>query len=152
MPTHYTITEVEDKVIAALAEQMASYIKTCKSYQGEFDSQEEIQKLLLLSPAALVIFKGRDSKSLTPHGHAHVRTMTFTVYLVARDLRGEATARTKAESGVYAMIEDCDAALLDEKLDMDIPTPIRGGDVDIVIATKTMVVFAVRYQVDIYKV
>ena len=149
MPTNYTIAEVEDKVIAALAAEM-DYLKTCKSYQGELE--QDLGKVLLLTPAALVVFNTRNSKRLTTGGHAHRRSMVFTVYVIARDLRGEDVARTKAESGIYAMIEDCDAALLDQKLGMDIPEPIHGGDAEMSVSRKEVSVFAVDYTVEIYKV
>ena len=149
MPTNYSIAEVETAIVTALTTQMAAYVKTCKSYQGELE--DDIDKVLLLTPAALVVFNARKSKALSQYGHAQQRRMSFTVYLVAKDLRGEATARTKA-AGIYAMIEDCDTALLDQKLDLDVPYPIRGGDAELIMTRKHISVFAVEYAVDVYKV
>ena len=150
MPTHYSIAEVEDKIVAALGEQMADYVKTCKSYQG--DLAQELDKVLLLAPAALVAFKTRTSKRLATHGHSHRRTLVFTVYLVAEDLRGETEARGKSPGGIYAMVEDCDAALLDQTLGLDTPEPIYGGDAKLVLARRNVCVFAVEYVVEVYKV
>ena len=151
MPTFYTIEEIEDKIVAALQAQAGHYVRTCKSHQGELSNEEAFVKQLALLPAMLVVFVKRTPGQLSPYGHVQKYEHQFDIMLIASDMRGEHMAREKP-GGVYQMIQDCDDALLDQKLGMDLPTPIRPGGTELQFTTPTLSAFTTTYFVDVYRV
>jgi len=137
-----TRAEIEDAVLAALkASPLRDACRRIDTYAGEFEA--EIDQLSALAPAVFVVMGGG---SFTPSGGTVMeRGITFTVYVVARSLRGNNEARRDADAGSYAMLEIVEAALSGTTLGLDIDTVIPAGDAPVLNSSR-LSVYSIDFQ------
>jgi len=137
-----TITEIEDAIIEELKSEI-SYLKTCGSI-GEFEV-DEIEELLVQCPAAYVMYDGGDFEEGA--GEALDRDMTFSVIVVAKNVRGGDEARhgKGSEKGAYDMIEDVRAALTGNSCGLDI-TGLLPDREEAIAGDKEIAVYGIKFR------
>jgi phage gp37-like protein len=117
---HYTITEIEDALLSALAPLAAELgVRTLGSYQNELDSEAEIKRVSYLFPAVYVAYGGTTPSLQKGH---KTETITYNVMVCDRNLRGEESARRgdAAHPGVYALLEGVRDKLYRQRLGLKI--------------------------------
>jgi len=114
----HAIKDIENAMIAAIAADatLSGYVKTVAGYQGDIDAVVEKQTRPL--PGIFVMFGGYRGSPAAMDSSVD-KAMQFTCLAAARDLRGESEARTKT-GGAYDMLDDLDALLVGNDLDLDI--------------------------------
>jgi len=127
----YTIEQIEDAIIAALAPLKVGYaaeegdpaiygtIRTIKSYQSELDTEEELARAVRLFPALLVMYGG---SVYGEHGGRKIETMAYIIFACDRNLRAEAEARRggSGNPGTYAMLNGVRDLLAGKQLGLNI--------------------------------
>jgi len=115
----YTITEIEDAIIATLkVSEMGAYCKKIDSYQIEGgDLEEQIRLFAGQLPCVLVVYSGGDFEHLL--SGVQDKSMTFSILLCAQSLRGKGEAR-RGLVGVYQMLDDLRSALTNNVLALNI--------------------------------
>lgn len=101
---------LEDALLAELASMKSTHqVRTLESYGGDF-SPDSFGQEVIQYPAVYVCLAGMDSD---PANRIDNRTMTVDVYVAAKSLRGEKTARQgdSFNSGAYALAEGVRARL-----------------------------------------
>ena len=106
----YKIKEIEDAIIAQIKNKI-TYLKTARSYQGDFE--KDLNQIVILFPAMLVMFTKRE---VSPQLYSE--DLTFSVIVADKSMRPD-EART-GETGTYQMLEDLQENLLMETLDLNI--------------------------------
>jgi len=121
------VLEIQDAITARLASQIG-YLKTCRDYQGDFNSILEDESVraraIPLFPAALVIWTGETPEPLSSTRIKMRRT--FEILTGVKNLRGERETRagTDSEKGAYELCRDVRNALFKQELGLDMD-PIR---------------------------
>lgn len=150
--SNYGIEAIEDAFVAALAAQL-TYADVA-AYQGEVaDVIEQAKRVPLTRPRVYVVLDRRQSRRVSQHihtAHIHERPTTFRLFLIARDLRSAQTGATKT-NGIYDMIDDCDTALLDSRLGLDVAQPVEGGDAGLVAVGRTYAIYAMQYTLTVHR-
>ena len=127
----YTIEQIEDAIIAALAPLKVDYapgegdpaiyatVKTIKSYQAELDSEDDIARAARLFPAVIVVYMG---STYIDHGSRKIETLQYELFVCDKNLRLEAEARRggNANPGTYAMLHGVRDLLYGKQLGKEI--------------------------------
>ena len=129
----YTITELEDAVIARLAPLKVDYapaagpsdpdiwrtVRTIKSYQGELDDEAGNAAVLRIMPAILCVYSGSD---YAEHGARKWEKPLFTLFVCDKSLRVEDEARRggAGNPGAYALLGGVRDLLYGARLGLDI--------------------------------
>jgi len=119
----YTVEQIEDALIAALATLKGSLgVRTIKSYQGELE-EDDIKKLIALFPAIYVVYGGSEYKE---HGARKVEFMRYHFFTCDKNLRAEEEARRGGANnpGTYAMLDAIRDKLYGQQLSLEI-YPLR---------------------------
>lgn len=114
----YTIEQIEDAVIAALAPLKASLkVREIKSYQGDLEavSDEEIKKMVARWPAIYVVYVG---SGYGAHGARKVETPALSLFVCDRSLRSEEAARrgSSGNPGTYRLLRESRALITGKDL------------------------------------
>ena len=108
------ISAVEEKIVSRLKSEL-SYLRTCDSLSEFLGLDlEELKELTPLLPAVYVVYEaGRYDHSMSSTQDVD---MIFNLVVMAANLRGDKAARhgAGAVKGVYAILEDCRAALTEQ--------------------------------------
>lgn len=141
----YTITQIEDAIIAALEPLKSSRgVRLIDSYREELDSEEDIQRAVRNFPALLVVYSG---SRYAEHGSRKVQWMSFTVFVMDKSLReaGEQRRGGAHGPGAYVLLDDTRDTLVEQRLSLDIypfrlvgETPVWFG--------KGIAVYAAEYE------
>lgn len=116
----YTIEQIEDAIIAALAPLKASLgVRTIKSYQAELDSEDDIARAARLFPAIIAVYGGSE---YADHGSRKIETMTYMLFICDKNLRAEGEARRGGvgNPGTYAMLNAVRDLLYGKKMSLQI--------------------------------
>lgn len=112
----YAIADIEDAIVTALTgSDLADIAKTIDSYHGEIDDLVgEAKRLTVLLPAVFVLYAGSlfDEKA----NRSFDDEQKFTVVVIAKNLRSRGAQR----DGMYEILEELKAVLIDNNLDLDI--------------------------------
>lgn len=135
-----TITQIEDLLIARIQDQLP-YLVEVASYKGQLE--KEIAEMVLRTPAVLVSLQELSGAAGT-FGENDL-TYTFSLGVVCRDLRGEASGR-RGDTGAYRILDDLFGALEDYALSSSL-LPLTFTKAEAVKITKEVVIFATNYSV-----
>lgn len=120
----YDIEQLEDAVIAALAQLKTSLgVREIKSYGGELE-EADFKKMVANCPAIYVIYGGSGYKS---HGARKVESPGLTLFVADRTLRGEEEARRGGANnpGTYRMLRECRNLLAGQSLGLPDLAPLE---------------------------
>ena len=120
----YTIEQIEDAAIAALAPLKASLgVKEIKSYQGELE-EADLKKMAGHFPAIYVVYGG---SGYGAHGARKTETMGFELFVCDKSLRTEEEARHGGANnpGTYRMLRECRSLITGKNLDLTELSPFE---------------------------
>ncbi len=120
----YTIEQIEDAIIAALAPLKVSLgIREIKSYQGELE-EADLKKMAGNFPAIYVVY---GSSGYVAHGARKQEKMGFELFVCDKTLRVEAEARRGGAKnpGTYRMLRECRSLITGKNLGLAELTPIE---------------------------
>lgn len=141
----YTIEQIEDAIINALDPLKAGLgVRVIKSYQGELESEDEVEKLVRLFPAIYVVYGG---STYEEHGPRKVERMRYVLFFCDRSLRHEEEARRGGTQnpGTYAMMDAARDELYGKMLSLDI-FPLHLTRQDAVWFGKGMSIYGAEYE------
>jgi len=116
----YTIQQIEDAIVNELQPLKASLgVRVIKSYQGELESEEDINRLVRLFPAIYVVYGG---SQYTEHGARKIEKMSYVLFVCDKSLRAEEEARRGGAKnpGTYAMLNAIRDKLFGSMLSLEI--------------------------------
>lgn len=134
----YTITQIEDAIVDKLkaSSALSAICKSIASYHAEIDDIVSIASQLTIQlPAVYVLYAG--STFTESANRSYDDEMTFTVVIVAKDLRGD----QKLKASIYQILEEVKTILIDNNLDLDIE-PIHPVRVEATIITKLFSIYS----------
>lgn len=143
--TDYTIKDLEDAILAALANQMGSYVKTIESYQGQLEA--DLGEFAWRLPATLVMLRATNAGKAA--AHSYDLNLIFTIIVADRNLRGNVESRG-GSTGAYQMLEDLRWALWDKDLGLEI-NPFVLLKEEALINNRQLAAFAADYQTQVVK-
>lgn len=120
----YTIEQIEDAIIAALAPLKVSLgIREIKSYQGELE-EEDLKKMAGKFPAIYVVYGG---SGYGAHGARKQEKMGLELFVCDKSLRSEEEARRggAANPGTYKMLRECRDLITGKNLGLAELTPFE---------------------------
>ncbi|MDN3515365.1 MAG: DUF1834 family protein [Candidatus Brocadia sp.] len=135
----YSITQIEDAIIAELQESVAlsSLCKTITSYHGEIDDLvSQASQLIVPLPAVYAIYAGSIYEETA--NRSYDDEMSFTIVAIAKDLRGD----EKLRAAMYPILEEIMTILMDNDLGMDIE-PIHPVRIEPTLITKLFSVYSI---------
>lgn len=135
---------IEDRIIEALKTAMP-YLKTVGTYGGQF-AEADMDRMALRFPSAHVVYGGSQYNALD--GPNHEELIEFTVFVMAKNLRGSREQRKggpDTERGAYELIKDTLHALTNNDLDLPMERlrPVRTLPVEL---GKTASVYAIEFR------
>jgi len=149
----YTITEIEDAIIAYLkSSTVGEYCKKIDSFQIESgDIEEQIKLFALQMPCALIVFS--EGAITRFPGKRIEMEMRFQILLAAESLRGKGASRRGAagSTGTYKMIYDLvfgASALTGQRLGLNI-NPIFPTRIAAEINAKGFSAYSVEFETKI---
>ncbi|MFH1887009.1 MAG: phage protein Gp37 [Pseudomonadota bacterium] len=118
----YTIQQIEDALVTrlkALKRNDSIRLRTLGTYQGELETQEEVEGLTRLFPAIWAMYAG---SSFARHGSRRIERMRFCLFACARSFRDEAGARRGGATGpgAYAILAAARDLLCGSRLGLSI--------------------------------
>ena len=116
----YTIEQIEDAIINELQPIKADLgVRAIKSYQGELESEDDINRLVRLFPAIYVVYGGSE---YAEHGARKIEKMRYILFVCDKSLRADEEARRGGAKnpGTYAMLNAIRDSLFGSMLSMDI--------------------------------
>jgi len=116
----YTIEQIEDAIINELQPIKADLgVRAIKSYQGELESEDDINRLVRLFPAIYVVYGGSE---YAEHGARKIEKMSYILFVCDKSLRADEEARRGGAKnpGTYAMLNAIRDSLFGSMLSMDI--------------------------------
>lgn len=116
---------IENAILARLAGSDFGYKLSVESYGGQLDDTETLTGLLGQLPGCWVLANGLGDPTDVPGGR--MVPITFTIFLVCKNLRNEAASRhggKAGEIGAYQLILDIRNALRDSRFGLEID-PLR---------------------------
>ena len=133
-------TALEEAALAALQEQLAYQVNTLESYQGDWrgDLQGEGWRL----PAVLVMLASTRSEAATMRSYD--LTIDFTLLVVVRQLRGEASGR-REEGGAYQILAGIRQALWHQDLGLEV-LPLALVREEPLLNNREFTVYAAQYR------
>jgi len=133
-------TALEEAALSALQEQLAYQVNTLESYQGDWrgDLQGEGWRL----PAVLVMLASTRSEAATVRSYD--LTIDFTLLVVVRQLRGEASGR-REEGGAYQILAGIRQALWHQDLGLEI-LPLALVREEPLLNNREFTVYAAQYR------
>lgn len=132
---------IEESIINELKAQVA-YLRTVETYAGQLE--DDIETLPVRFPAAYVAYGGSDFAAGAVGGSGHRETCSFTVFICARNLKGQKEARKTAQ-GAYDAVKDALDALVNSTFGLDI-SPLAPARTMLLFASGTMAVYAVEFR------
>lgn len=132
---------IEDSIVAELKAQVA-YLKTVETYAGQLE--EDIDTLPLRFPAAYVAYGGSDFSPGAVGGPDHQETCTLSVFVCARNMKGQKAAR-KETQGAYDIVTDVLGALANKTFGLDI-WPLAPVRTTLLHAGRETAVYAVDFR------
>ena len=120
----YTIEQIEDAIIAALAPLKVSLgIREIKSYQGELE-EADLKKMTGNFPAIYVVYGG---SGYVGRGARKQETLGLELFVCDKSLRGEEEARRGGAKnpGTYRMLRECRALVTGQNLGLAELTPFE---------------------------
>jgi hypothetical protein len=126
MAAAYTITEIEDAILAALAPLKVSHgVRTLESYDLRLEDPEAWKKLAIRFPAVFVLFADLEDKDL---GHRQMEAQYFQIGMADSSLRaGEARRGGPQVGGTNELIHGVQSALAGKILLPDLVPAMRRG-------------------------
>jgi phage gp37-like protein len=131
---------IEDSIINELKTQV-SYLKTVETYAGQLE--QDIEGMPVRFPAAYVAYDGSNFFPGDVGGPGPRETCTFSVFVCARNLKGQKEAR-KEPGGAYDMVKDLLAALVNKNFGLDIE-PVRPMRVSLLFAGKETAIYSLAF-------
>jgi len=138
----YRISEVERAIIERLRRQIP-YLRVCTSLARFL--VDDMEEAVLNFPAVCVAYQGGEYEHRL--NGIQDRRMTFTIFVAARNERGDEASRHGhgEEAGVYGMLDDVRAALTSHScgLDMD---PLLPGIEQAVDGDSRLSVYGITFE------
>ena len=133
-------TALEEAALSALQEQLAYQVNTLESYQGDWrgDLQGEGWRL----PAVLVMLASTRSEAATVRSYD--LTIDFTLLVVVRQLRGEASGR-RQDGGAYQILAGIRQALWHQDLGLEV-LPLALVREEPLLNNREFTVYAAQYR------
>ena len=138
----YTITQIEDAIVAKLQASavLTALNATIASYHGEIDDLvKQAKQLTVKLPAIYTLYGGSNFDESA--NRSFDDEMSFTVIVIAKDLRGDA----KLEAAMYPILEEIKTVLIDNDLGLNIE-PLHPIGIDSLLVTKMFSIFAVEFK------
>lgn len=137
----YTIADIEDAILTVLqASDLADIARTIDSYHGEIDELvREVRSLTVPLPAVFVLYAGSVFDEAA--NRSFDDEQAFTVVAVARSLRSRAELR----DGMYDLLEQIKAALIDNNLGLDIE-PLHPLRIEAALVAKDLSVYGLDFK------
>ena len=122
----YTITQIEDAILAALAPLKVSHgVRTLDSYDLRLEDPEAWKKLAIKFPAIFVLFGDLDDKDL---GQRQMEMQRFQIGMAESSLRaGEARRGGLQVEGAYGLIQGVQDSLAGKILLPNLLPAMRKG-------------------------
>lgn len=138
--TDLALAAVEDAVLQALQAQLGAQVQTLETYQGDWrgDLQGEGWRL----PAVLVMLANTRSEAVTVRSYD--LTLDFTLLVVVRQLRGEASGR-RQEDGAYQILAGIRQALWHQDLGLEV-LPLALVREEALLNNREFTVYAAQYR------
>jgi phage gp37-like protein len=133
-------TALEDAVLSALQTQLAYQVNTLESYQGDW--RADLQDTGWRLPAVLVMLAGTRSEAATVRSYD--LTIDFTLLVVVRQLRGEASGR-RQEGGAYQILAGIRQALWHQDLGLEV-LPLALVREEPLLNNREFTVYAAQYR------
>jgi phage gp37-like protein len=126
MAAAYTITQIEDAILAALEPLKASHgVRTLESYDLRLEDPEAWKRLTIKFPAVFVLFADLDDTDL---GQRQLEAQRFQIGMADSSLRpGEARRGGLRVEGSYGLIHGVQSALAGKILLPDLLPAMRRG-------------------------
>lgn len=134
----YTIEQIEDALISKLqaSATLSLLCKTIASYHGEIDDLVSLTSQLTIPlPAVYVLYGGSVFDEAA--NRSYDDEMTFTIVVIAKDLRGD----QKLRAAMYPILEEVRTVLIDNTLDLDIE-PIHPIRIEPTLITKLFSIYS----------
>jgi len=130
---HYTVTQLEDAILAALEPLKVSHgVKTLDSYDLRLEDPEAWKKLAIRFPAIFVLYVATEDEDL---GQRQMEANRFQLGLADNSLRkGEARRGGAQVGGAYGLIQGVQDVLAGKILLPDLLPAMRKGVTQAVIA------------------
>jgi phage gp37-like protein len=137
----YTIADIEDAILTVLqASDLADVARTIDSYHGEIDDLvKEVRSLTVPLPAVFVLYAGSVFDEAA--NRSFDDEQAFTVVAVARSLR----SRSELRDGMYDLLEEIKAALIDNNLGLDIE-PLHPLRIEAALVAKDLSVYGFDFK------
>ncbi len=131
---------IEDSIITELKTQI-TYLKTVETYAGQLE--QDIESMPVRFPAAYVAYDGSNFFPGDVGGPGPRETCTFSVFVCAKNLKGQEEAR-KETGGAYDMVKDVLAALVNKNFGLDIE-PVRPMRVSLLFAGRETATYSLAF-------
>jgi len=135
-----TFEDIEDKIITEIKTRMP-YVRTVETYAGQLE--QNIDSLTIPFPAAFVVYGGSALKWVD--GPNHNEASSFSVFVAAKNLRGQSAARKDDTAGCYKMITDVLTYLTNQSfgLGMEKLTPVK---VSLLYISQTVAIYSIDFE------
>ncbi len=137
----YGIADIEDAILTVLkASDLTDIARTIDSYHGEIDELvREVRSLTVPLPAVFVLYAGSVFDEAA--NRSFDDEQAFTVVAVARSLRSRAELR----DGMYDLLEQIKAALIDNNLGLDIE-PLHPLRIEAALVAKDLSIYGLDFK------
>ena len=136
----YSMTTVEDALLAALQAQMGSQVQTLETYQGDW--RADLERRIWRLPAALVTLVRQQGEQVA--WGSYDLTLDVAVLVLVRQLRGEGEGR-RGDNGVYELLESVRRALWHQDLGLELQ-PLALLKEEALLSTPELVVYGAYYR------
>lgn len=138
----YAITQIEDAIVAKLQASgvLTALNATIASYHGEIDDLvKQAGQLTVKLPAIYVLYGGSNFDESA--NRSYDDEMSFTVIVIAKDLRGDA----KLKAAIHPILEELKTVLIDNNLDLDIE-PLHPLRIEPSLITKLFSIYSFDFK------
>jgi phage gp37-like protein len=136
----YSMTAVEDAILAALQVEMGSQLQTLETYQGDW--RADLKRRTWRLPAALVTLVRQRGEQVA--WGSYDLTLDVAVLVLMRQLRGEGEGR-RGDGGVYELLESVRRALWHQDLGLELQ-PLALLKEEALLSTSELVVYGAYYR------
>ena len=136
----YSMTAVEDAILAALQVEMGSQLQTLETYQGDW--RADLERRTWRLPAALVTLVRQQGEQVAWGSYDLI--LDVAVLVLVRQLRGEGEGR-RGDGGVYELLESVRRALWHQDLGLELQ-PLALLKEEALLSTPELVVYGAYYR------
>ncbi len=137
--------QIETAIVTQLKANIA-YAKTIETYAGQLES--EIEELPIQFPAIYTVYAG--SQFDWVDGPSYNELCTFSVIVVAKNLRGKETLRKDTQS-CYQMVKDVLASIANKKFNLEIEK-MKPVNVALLFVSSIIAAYGIEFQTNFDKI